>query len=88
MILQFSVFFSTKMMGIIKIHFGHYVEENVPSGFAFPRIFRAGIGPLQLNVVLVVTLCLETHSSVCLVCVVCVCMCVCSMMCSDKIRTC
>jgi len=39
-------------MEIIKIRFGHYVGKYA-SCTEFPRIFCAGIGPLQLGVVLV-----------------------------------
>ena len=45
-------FFSTKTMGIIKIHFGHCVGKYGP-GTNLPHIFCAGIGLLQLDVVLV-----------------------------------
>ena len=45
-------FFSTKTMGIIKIHFGHRVGNTTPST-ELPRDFCAGMGPLQLGVVLV-----------------------------------
>ena len=49
MIYQFSVLFPNKTMGIIKKkYFGH----SAP-GTELPRIFFAGIGPLQLGVVLV-----------------------------------
>ena len=47
----FSVFFSTNTMGIKKIDFEHYEGKYAPST-EFPRIFCAGIGPLQLSVVL------------------------------------
>ena len=39
-------FFSTKTMGIIKIHFGHYVGKYSPW-------YWSGISPLQLGIVLV-----------------------------------
>ena len=39
-------------MGIINIHSEHYVGNTAP-GTEFPYIFCAGIGPLQLGVVLV-----------------------------------
>ena len=52
MIYQFSVFFSTKTMGVMKIHFGHRVGKYDPST-ELSRDFCAGIGPLQLGVVLV-----------------------------------
>lgn len=45
-------FFPTKMMGIIKIHFGHNVAKYT-QGMECPHIFCAGVGPLQLSVVLV-----------------------------------
>ena len=36
----------------MKIHFGHHVGKNDPST-ELPRDFCAGIGPLQLSIVLV-----------------------------------
>ena len=42
-------------MRITKIHFGHCVGKYAPST-ELPRDFCAGIGPLQLGVVLVVTI--------------------------------
>ena len=39
-------------MGIIQIHFWHYVGNTVPVT-GLPRIFCVGIGPQQLGVVLV-----------------------------------
>ena len=47
-------FFSTKTMRITKIYFGHCVGKYDPST-ELPRDFCAGIGPLQLGVVLVLT---------------------------------
>ena len=49
---HFSAFFPTKTTGIIRIHFGYNVGKYGP-GTEFPRIFCAGIGPMQLGVVLV-----------------------------------
>ena len=39
-------------MGIIQIHFGHYVGDAA-TDTEFLRIFCVGMGPLQLGVVLV-----------------------------------
>ena len=40
----------------MKIHFGHCVGKYYP-GTELPRDFCAGIGPLQLGVVLVIFIC-------------------------------
>ena len=45
------VCFQAKTTGIIKFHFWHYVGTVAP-GTQYPRIFCAGIRPLQLGVVL------------------------------------
>ena len=47
-------FFSTKTMRITKIHFGHCVGRYDPPSTELPRDFCAGIGPVQLGVVLVI----------------------------------
>ena len=51
--ISFSVVFSTKTMEIMKINFVHHVGKYDPST-ELPCDFCAGIGPLQLGVVLVV----------------------------------
>ena len=62
MIYQFSAFFffSTITVGIIKLHFEHYVGKYSPE---YPSIFCAGIGPLQLGVVLIIFLVLVVDTS-------------------------
>ena len=47
-----SVFFSQLKMVVMKIHFSN-LWENSPPVTEFPRIFCAGIGPLQLGVVVI-----------------------------------
>ena len=37
----------------MKIHFGHHVGEDTTPSTELPKDFCAGIGPLQLGVVLV-----------------------------------
>ena len=48
-------------MRIINIHFGHYVGK-CGTGTEFSHIFCAGIGPLQLGVVLVLIILYENRA--------------------------
>ena len=50
----------------MKIHFGHRVGKYDPSA-ELPRNFYAGIGPLQLGVVLVVVLFSKLNVKLCIV---------------------
>ena len=52
-IYRFSVFFTTKTMRIMKIHHWTSCGKNTTPSTELPRDFCAGIGPLQLGVVLV-----------------------------------